>query len=223
MEGNRCANCHDAGRRCLLVGASTFDADSFFRILRPDDVIVAVDGGYASLSAAGVSPAVAIGDFDSLGHRPDCPTVIEHPVMKDDSDFGLALSWAADGGFSDVVAFGVLGGRLDHTVASLQTMHAAALRGLRVSAIGEGNVVVILNGGSLALPPIERGTLSVFSLSDVSRGVSELGLLYGLDDAELTNTVSLGLSNEFIGEPSCISVESGTLAVFLPTGILERL
>jgi len=44
----------------------------------------------------------------------------------------------------------------------------------------------------------------------------EEGLKYGLDGVALTNRTSWGLSNEFIGTPARIALESGTLAVFLP-------
>ena len=56
----------------------------------------------------------------------------------------------------------------------------------------------------------------MFSLSDVATGVCEEGLKYGLDHVALTNRTSWGLSNELAGAAARISVESGTLVVFLP-------
>lgn len=61
-----------------------------------------------------------------------------------------------------------------------------------------------------------RALVSVFSLTDVSTGVVEEGLKYGLDGVALTNRTSWGLSNELVGTPARIALESGTLAVFLP-------
>ena len=63
---------------------------------------------------------------------------------------------------------------------------------------------------------LPSGIVSVFSLTDVSAGVVEEGLKYGLDGVALTNRTSWGLSNEMVDEPARIAVESGTLAVFMP-------
>lgn len=70
--------------------------------------------------------------------------------------------------------------------------------------------------GELRLPALPSGIVSVFSLTDVSAGVVEEGLKYGLDGVALTNRTSWGLSNEMVDEPARIAVESGTLAVFMP-------
>ena len=57
------------------------------------------------------------------------------------------------------------------------------------------------------------GKISVFSLSDISEGVSIKGLKYGLENADLTNLFPLGVSNEFCGKPSEITVKSGLLLI----------
>ena len=40
------------------------------------DYVIAADRGFDSLVAYGVRPDLAVGDFDSLGHRPNHPNVI---------------------------------------------------------------------------------------------------------------------------------------------------
>ena len=58
------------------------------------------------------------------------------------------------------------------------------------------------------------GYLSVFSLSEVSRGVTLKGLMYTLEKGELRNDFPLGVSNEFIiDEEAEITVEDGTLLI----------
>ena len=58
------------------------------------------------------------------------------------------------------------------------------------------------------------GMISVFSLSEVSKGVTLKGLMYNLEKANLTNDFPLGVSNEFIiDEEAEITVEDGTLLI----------
>lgn len=129
----------------------------------------------------------------------------------------LALEEALARGADAVEVYGALGGRLDHTVANLQLLASFAERGLAVAAVGERERIAFLVGpGELRLPALPSGIVSVFSLTDVSTGVVEEGLKYGLDGVALTNRTSWGLSNELVGTPARIALESGTLAVFLP-------
>lgn len=112
---------------CALVGAASFDADHFSA--EHFDKAIAVDGGFSSLCAIGVTPDFALGDFDSLGHVPQGVPIERHPVMKDDSDTALALEWALAHGMREVVVYGALGGRLDHTLATLSALVGAGARG----------------------------------------------------------------------------------------------
>ena len=59
----------------------------------------------------------------------------------------------------------------------------------------------------------EKGYISVFSLSDVSKGVRIKNLKYELDNYELKNTFPLGVSNEFINKKASIEVDDGCLII----------
>ncbi|MEC4271555.1 thiamine diphosphokinase [Adlercreutzia sp. R25] len=202
-----------------LVGASDLNIDHF--VLRcaagAFDAVIAVDGGYASLEAAGCVPDLALGDFDSLGYVPEGVPVKDFPPEKDASDMELALEEALACGADAVEVYGALGGRLDHTLANLQLLASFAERGLEVRAVGADSQIAFLVGPTELCVEGEPGALvSVFSLSDASTGVVEEGLKYSLDHVTLTNRTSWGLSNEFAAAPARIAAESGTLAVFLP-------
>lgn len=202
-----------------LVGASDFNAAQFAerRAVGAFDVVIAVDGGYASLEAAGCAPDLALGDFDSLGYVPDVVEAKAFPPEKDASDMELALEEAVARGAAAVEIYGALGGRLDHTLANLQLLASFAERGLSVRAVGDDFQIAFLVGpGELRAEGASGAIVSVFSLTDVSTGVVEEGLKYALDGVALTNRISWGLSNELVGAPARIALESGTLAVFLP-------
>ena len=202
-----------------LVAASDFNAEHFQKLDKHKvfESVYAVDGGFAHLEAIGRAPDLAIGDFDSLGYVPNAARVVRYPIKKDKSDLELALERAKDAQASDIVVYGMLGRRLDHTMAALQLIARFAEEGLNVTAIGDTYAVRALAGpDAFELPTLDQGIVSVFSMSDKACGVIERGMEYTLDDATLTNRTSLGLSNNLIGQPAAVAVESGTLLIFYP-------
>ena len=206
---------------CALVGASEFNAEHFAELDSQGafDYVIAVDGGLAHLEGIGRKPDMALGDFDSLGYVPKGMRVAKFSSRKDKSDMELALDRAKGLRCDQAFVYGALGGRLDHTLANLQLFAKFCEKGLIVNAIGVSDVAMFVTGPDMMeLPARDGGVVSVFSMSDRSTGVFERGLSYELDDAILTNRTSLGLSNEFSGEPAVIGVESGTLAVIVTLG-----
>ena len=141
-------------KTCALVcGASFARADFCERHERGEfDFVVAVDSGYTHLQAACVRPDVCLGDFDSLGFVPEGSQV--HPAIKDKSDLELALCYALEQGFSDVVVYGCLGERIDHTISALQLLASAAEGKLAGGPTGE---IAGSAGGSRAHGTSEDG------------------------------------------------------------------
>ncbi len=206
---------------CALVAASDFNREDFCARHAAGffDYVIAVDGGYAHLENAGVKPDMALGDFDSLGYKPTGLRVAAFPPEKDKSDLELAFDRAVALKHDEVVVYGALGGRLDHTLANLQLFARFSEDGLYVTAVGQHEAIRALTGPDvLELPAFESGTVSVLSASDVAQGVIETGMKYSLDDEPLTNRTSRGVSNELQGKPATVAVESGTLLVFYPLG-----
>ena len=121
---------------CYIVGAASLDGGRLSP--RAGDYVIAADGGYRSLRARGIEPDFVMGDFDSLGYRPEHPNVETHPVMKDDTDLGLAVRWALGHGYRRLVMAGALGGRIDQTIASLQTLRGLTDAGAQGWLIGCG-------------------------------------------------------------------------------------
>ena len=204
---------------CALVGASDFNAQQFLSLAEAGafDYVIAVDGGYASLQECGYSPDMVLGDFDSLGYRPTGVRTSQFPAHKDKSDMELAFERAKSRRFDTIYAFGALGGRLDHTLANIQVGAKFSEAGVSVFIVGDNEVLAFVTGpDAFEAEARESGTVSVFSLSDVSEGVFERGMEWDLDDVVLTNRTSQGLSNELKGEPVMIGVEKGTIVIFFP-------
>ena len=75
----------------------------------------------------------------------------------------------------------------------------------------------------LCFEKIPFGYVSVFSGSTKAEGVTLCGLKYELNNAVLTNTFPIGVSNEFIDRESSISVSDGTLFIVFPKEAKERI
>lgn len=174
----------------------------------PDDFVIAADGGQAALGRLGITPQLAVGDFDS-SRAPEGLDTVRHPAVKDDTDTALAIAEGMARGYRTFALYGCTGGRPDHAFGAVQTMLFYAKRGCRVYLVGEGMVGTVLVNGTLSFLP--RGYVSVFALSDRAEGVTLSGLKYTLSDATLTNDYPLGVSNEGVGVPAAVSVRAGAL------------
>lgn len=195
---------------CHIVGAGEMGGAKID--VREGDFLIAADGGYTEVISQGLKPDLAVGDFDSLGTVPENENVVQHPVMKDDTDMMLAVKLGFEKGYNNFFIYGALGGRLDHTLANLQTIMYIANRGGQGWIIGDCCLTAI-HDSEARFTKDARGVISVFCLSGEARGVSIEGLLYPLDDYVMHSDIALGVSNEFIGKDARISVKDGTLVI----------
>ena len=178
---------------------------------KPGDLVIAADGGYAHMG--GIKPDLVVGDFDSLGYVPDGETVVRHPAEKDDTDTMLAARIGIERGYRTFLLLGGVGGRLDHTLANIQTLAFLRENGARAALIGDGETITLIQNEALRFRAGLSGIISVFSYGAVAYGVYERGLAYALTDATLTDTNPLGVSNAFTGEPAEVRVREGRLVV----------
>ena len=194
---------------CYIVGAYHGEACPIYPA--HGDMVIAADGGYAALQALGITPHLVVGDFDSLGYVPESEDVIRHPVRKADTDTLLAIRLGLEQGYRSFVITGSVGGRLDHTIANVQTLLFLMQHGARGLLYGDGTAVTSVRNGSITLQG--KGLFSVFALDPIVTGVQLDGVAYPLRDGVLTYDFPLGASNEFGEGPACIGAENGTLLV----------
>lgn len=192
----------------------------------PGDLLIAADAGLSRLIELGLTPDLIVGDFDSLRRIPSEKEgkIIVHPVEKDDTDTLLAVREGLRRGYSDFVIAGALGGRLDHTLANLQTLvflAKSAPEGQNHGyLVGEGRLIALLSDESLRLHAAHRGILSLFCVGDRAT-VTLSGLKYPLDRYPMTPAFPIGVSNEFIGRESEIRVENGCVWMILDGNLAE--
>ncbi len=204
-------------KRCVIVGGGEIKDLAFDRqLIRKDDFIIAADRGLLRCQQMGVTPHLLLGDFDSYtGEIPVDIPVLEYPVEKDDTDTMLAIKTALERGMTELLLLGMTGGRLDHSIANIQSVVYAAVHGAKAAMAEEDLYITALCGGqSIVIPNREDFTLSVFSHSDRCSGVTLRDLYYPLEDGELVNTFPLGVSNHFLpGKDAQIALKEGIAVI----------
>ena len=129
------------------------------------------------------------------------------------TDTQLALEYAMQNGAKECVVYGGLGGRLDHTLANLQTGYGFALKGLRVRFIGKDCTAFYITDKAELYGEAGR-FFSLFAM-DKAEKVSIKGAKYEISGIDVDNTYPLGVSNAFTGEKCSVSVEGGVLLAII--------
>lgn len=209
--------------KCILICAGDLTIGEI--TIGEQDFVIAVDGGLSYCAVLGVEPNLILGDFDSISDKEaeaifdleeQIPNrIIRLPKEKDDTDTMAAIKAGLSRGYREFRIYAGTGGRFDHTLANIQSLlylknHDAC--GYLVDGTG---MVLVLKDEAVHFQKGLEGTLSLFSLVEESQGVTIEGMKYSLKDAVIRNDYPLGISNEFTGEMSMISVENGTLVCMI--------
>ena len=203
--------------RCVIFGGGEItDLRYTQSILRDDDYIICADRGYAYCVSLNIKPDLVLGDFDSYtGDMPEQCEILRYPVEKDDTDTMLAVKEAISRGYKNIVMVGMLGGRLDHTFANIQTLVYAAQHGAKAAIADKSCRIASMCGGQSLTIPYERGYhFSVFCHSDTAWGVDIRHAKYEVENVEMTNGFPMGVSNDFLpGENAVVNVRKGILII----------
>lgn len=198
---------------CYIVGAAGSKGVDFIR--KADDCVIAADGGYDNLKRCGMLPDILVGDFDSINDSDvdvNGMEIIKYPTKKDDTDVFIAVKLAMEKDYKDIVFYGVLGGRFDHSLGNIQLLTYLSKRGIRSKIIGDDVEILALTDDKITLDRKE-GLLSIFCHDERAIGVTIKGAMYEVENIELSNDVPLGISNEFIGKEVFVEVKDGTLII----------
>ena len=212
--------------KCVIISAGNFTPLEIK--LEEGDLCIACDAGLRYAQQMGILPDLIVGDFDSLqevGNQAvaalkeieenDPNRIVRLNVKKDDTDTIKAVKIALEKGYRKFYLYGALGGkRADHAFANIQTLLFIKHNGGKGYIMDADTMMLIAENESIKFHRGNSGYISVFSLSERSKGVSLRGLMYTMENGELTNDFPLGVSNEFIiDEEAEISVENGTLLI----------
>lgn len=214
------------GPKCVIISAG--DLGDIVPEISDGDYCIACDAGFLYTKELGILPDLVVGDFDSLStfgqdamnglleiqeHDPE--RIVRLPVMKDDTDTMKAVRVGLSKGYKRFFFYGALGGkRFEHSFANIQTLLFLKHHGASGYIMEKDKLLFVLENETMKFERGSTGMVSVFSLSNESRGVTLKGLMYNMDRGILKNDFPIGVSNEFIiDEEAEITVEDGALLV----------
>ena len=187
-------------------------------------LVVAADGGAIRAAAIGLTPAVVVGDFDSLDpaelarlEAAGIPTE-RTSTDKDELDAELAVLAATARGADRITVLGAFGGpRLDHALANVWLLSHPALRAVDACLLDARVRIRLLDAttgparATLAGRPGDLVTLLPFA--GAAEGITTEALRYPLADETLEPGPARGLSNVRLAPAASVNLRRGRLLI----------
>jgi len=205
-------------RYLVVAGGPPDDLPDDLAALGQFDAVVCADGGAHNARLLDITPAMVVGDLDSLDaaeqerlRRLGCSFLV-HPAAKDETDLELALEWCLDHGATHITVIGAFGGRPDHWLGNVMLLTGARLRRYNI-VLQARRWRLWLAHGQTTVRGQAGDIVSLIPLSDRVTGIVTEGLQYPLHNETLRRGPARGISNVMLGAQASISVRSGLLLV----------
>ncbi len=196
-------------------------------LLRPDDFIIAADGGLHHIQKLGLVPDLLVGDLDSVGGEDAAwlkerrIEVQQYPVDKDFTDLELAIQAALRRGARKILIVAALGGRLDQALANIALLSLTELKGVDI-ALDDGVTEVRLVESRLEISGRPGDLVSLLPLGGPAVGVVTHDLKYPLRAETLTPGQTRGISNVMQGENAAVELAGENLLCVHIRQIMEQ-
>lgn len=197
--------------RCVIIGgAGIQDYARAREYLRSDDFAIYCDCGLDHMAGLEKAPDLVVGDFDSHARPSPGAETLVLPCEKDDTDTVFAAKEALRRGFEEFLLLGVIGGRLDHTLANVGILLMLDGAGKRAVALDDFSELEIVSGeGSV---PDRWPFFSLLSVDGPAEGVRIENAKYPLENARIDAGYQYGVSNQVLpGKMAHITVKKGRL------------
>jgi len=202
-------------KRCVIVGgAGINEYDRVRAALLPDDVFVFCDCGLKHMDALGVKPDLIVGDFDSHENpHMDAETIVL-PREKDDTDTVFATKEMMKRGFEDFLFIGVIGDRLDHTLANVSILLMLDTAGKKAKAIDDFSEMEIVSAASgrqgRATIDDSYPYFSLLNITGEAEGITIRGAKFPLTDGRIDCDYQYAVSNEVLpGQTAEVTITKG--------------
>ena len=207
-------------RAVVFTNGTITDFEAIRALLRPDDTLIAADGGAMHCRALGITPALIVGDIDSLPAEEldywieKDVQIIRHDPRKDETDLELALLYAQGLDRDETLVLGALGGRWDHSFANLLLASYHLLDAQDIVFWHESTWIYLVRERR-TIKGTPGQSVSLIPIGGDARGVITEGLEWPLRNETLPMGVSRGVSNILLGDEATIQVHEGILLCFV--------
>lgn len=163
-----------------------------------DDVLIGVDYGAYYALKAGVKLTLALGDFDSTTEDEKAyvfkhaQTVKQHSNIKDLTDTALAVKEALRYDADEIIIYGGVGNRFDHTYANMLLLKLGP-----ITCVTDQSEMFVLDPGSYHIHN-DFPFISFFAIENVKQ-LTLKGFNYELETYDLDIDDPLCISNQGAG------------------------
>ena len=206
-----------------LVAGGPLSLVPDFQLFDDSHVVwVGIDRGVFYLLNAGIKPAMAFGDFDSVTVEElaeiekEVSDLKKFKPEKDETDMELALNWAIEQQPESITIFGATGGRLDHLMANIQLLLKPLQQGINIPTeiIDTNNILYVKNPGTYTANKLEDFKyISFLPATPSVSGMTLENFKYPLKDCHIPMGSTLCISNELIRGHGTFSFSEGILLV----------
>ena len=203
----------------IFAGAEIRNYGFCREYMQDADVVICCDAGMRHAKALGIDPDYIVGDFDSVSaelleeYRGKNIPIRQFPARKNETDMELGIFLALELGATDLILFGGIGDRFDHTLANAHYLLALLKKGVRARLVDEKNCVEVIDR-HLTVQGRVGDLVSTIPLSMEVKGITLKGFSYPLTDYDLTlDDDYIAVSNVLAEETAEIDIREGYLFV----------
>ncbi|MEW9676418.1 thiamine diphosphokinase [Lentibacillus sp. L22] len=184
------------------------------------DKWIGADRGAHHLLLNGITPDIAVGDFDSLTKverqlvKRQVRVFEQYPSEKDLTDLELALEKAYTLNPETIYLFGVTGGRLDHFLINIQTLYTIMEKEILAFIVDASNQLHMEKPGSHTIT--NDDTYPYVSFVPFTKEVQDLsleGFYYPLTNETISWGSTRCISNKLLLKNGTFSFRAGILLV----------
>lgn len=204
--------------KAIIISNGVFVNYSFFKSkITDNDYIICADGAIKHCIGMGVVPHLWIGDFDSCNYEKYCN---DYPLLKDvetltlkkdkdETDTHVACIIASQKNYDEIVIWGALGKRADHMLSNIHLLEWLNKRNISAVIEDEHNKISVFD--SVYTTQKTHKYLSLIPLDKSVTVDKTEGLLFPLKSYELSRDISMGVSNEIVGDYASVHIHGGLM------------
>ncbi|KKS98130.1 MAG: thiamine pyrophosphokinase, thiamine pyrophosphokinase [Candidatus Gottesmanbacteria bacterium GW2011_GWA2_43_14] len=211
----------------VVIFANGFLYPEYLENISKKDTVICVDAACIWLLRQGIKADYAIGDFDSVTKeelaeiKAALKKIQIYPQDKNATDFELAVELAIHIKPSDVLIFGALGSRLDHSLSAIFLLERFLNKNIQAEIRDLNNLLTLIAGSYEIRNLRQYNYFSLQPLTDTAV-VTVTGCRYPLSLKKIHRSSSLTISNRKKKKNCLIKVHRGLVSLILSRDTVNR-